>query len=273
MTPQAAPEAKIADIAYIPFIQMDWRLKREGRKHRNESEWVYYHTDQLIRCKEGSIDKCYDVAIQNIAWPEALPNKREEFLKLKNLYKSACKVNHLAGCLNTALVHRYGDAEDVDHKKSRDMLNSICDDHVTDDATVACTEIGRQILSDLNSETNETIADAIRYFELACDANEPRACTILSYMYQHGEKLNQNIQASPEKSLKLIEKACDVSDNKWACYQKSLRYAAGETKVDRDVIRGKLGLSMACDQGIRKACKGFDRFDPDIDWKFDSSIK
>lgn len=273
LKPQTIPKVKLADISQIPFSNMDWRLKRKGHQYRQEGDWVTYHAHQLSKCKQGSIGRCYDLAIHDIAWPDALPDKRDEFLKWKKLYRSACNVDHTAGCLNTALIHRYGETEDIDFQKSRDMLETLCTNRKSNGAAIACTEIGRQILSDLGNKPNDTIEHAIEYLSLACDEEEYRACTVLSYIYQHGQKLNPSIIVSQEKSLQLIEKSCDIgSGDEWACYQKSLRHAAGETKVDKDVIRGKLGISMACKQGIQQACKGFDNFNNDKKWKFDQSI-
>ena len=65
MKPQAIPEVKLADISQIPFSNMDWRLKKKGNQYRQEGDWVTYHAHQLSKCKQGSIGRCYDLAIHD----------------------------------------------------------------------------------------------------------------------------------------------------------------------------------------------------------------
>ena len=100
----------------------------------------------------------------------------------------------------------------------------------------------------VNAAKKGNYAQAITFFEQACNSGKAESCYNLGLLYANGQGVRQNYT----QAAKLWEQACNGGDAQ-GCYNLGVLYGNGEGK-QQNFSTAKEYYGKACDLGLQGGC-------------------
>lgn len=171
-------------------------------------------------------------------------------------------VEYRYGCFeenNPESCHLLGDyllSIDKARLKAAQVYKSNCDDNKFG---LSCDAYGRMAFKGQGMESPNSRL-ALEYFMRGCDLNEPRSCyhggQMLGVIDKH---LNKTIPPNPDKSLEMLNKACESGKSPQACTLIHSFYLRGCHDKPADLAKAAQFAEIACEQDEAMACFNLSR--------------
>jgi TPR repeat protein/serine/threonine protein kinase len=231
--------------------------------------------DCTQRCKEGSADSCYNLALmyerasgvprdENLAAElyeractagvpracYALGSLREagrggprDEVRARELYKQACDGNDAQGCNGLAIIVSSGPVEQRQDTQAVLLFQRACDGGYAN----GCANLGIHFEHGRGVERNATRARQL--YEGACHDGSPSACGMLGFslLTDHGGP------PDPARAAGLFERACS-GGHSFACVGGGTLYENGNG-LPRDTARAAALYRKACDDRVPEGCQ------------------
>jgi len=166
-------------------------------------------------------------------------SSRYDISRAIKLYKKACKLKEAKAC--DALGHLYAKGNEdlkVDSNLSTQYFMKTCEL-----ADYTCEKIA--VAYQIGVKLKQSMPNAIKFHEKACDNNSTRSCSELGRIY-----LENN---SNKKAEILLTKACDLASG-WSCGELGKIYEKGLKTISKDSNKSLLFYDKACINGNKTSC-------------------
>lgn len=181
-----------------------------------------------------------------------------------NLYQKSCDMKNYQGCADLGQMYYSGDGVKRDHNKSAILFKKACDGKDWS----ACIKLGTMykdgegVAQDINktyalydAACDSGLKDACRLllklyhikkakeYEQLCNSGQGSVCVKLAMMYSDGDKVGRN----KEKSMNLLQKACDLGDKK-GCSRLKAELAKKERRKEENIRRAERRAEREAEQ-------------------------
>jgi len=208
-----------------------YTFKGQGVKADSNQSFVFFHK----ACDLNESNVCTRLAMTY----ENNESVRYDINRSIALYNKACGLNNVRAC--DGLGHLYTKAHGALKANQNLSVNYFM--KTCELAGYTCDKIGTAY--ELGKGLKQSISNAIKFYEKACENNATDSCSKLGRLY-----LEHN---ASKKAEVVLSKACDAKD-RWSCSQLGKLYAAGSEEISKDNNKSLKFYDKACEFGSRTSC-------------------